>query len=290
MRYEIIDTQAHIGPGNVDRTLAAMDAVGIRKLIIDECWLDNIMEWKPNVVLGDGILRHTHPTAQLAAAQYPDRFGYVLRVNRRDPEMVSVIRLAGDDPACAGIRITPGMDPGEWQAFATGAYDELLHNTQEAGLVMFIHMPDHPDWVDSCAKRHPDLTIVLDHCGLFTNPMRSVFRGLLPEKSKQEQEQFYFATLEKLSANTNLYLKWAHFSAMFEEPAFPASRRLSGILRKTIEIMGTDRILWASDFSVNQSEECWAELLYGILGDPGLSSSEKELILGGNAKRLLATP
>lgn len=287
MQYEIIDTQAHIGPGGIEETLAAMDALGVRRLVIDECWLENIMAWQPNVPLKNGAFRHTNPTAQLAAARYPDRFSYVLRVNPQDPELEAVIRLAKDDPGCVGIRITPGMDPRQWQSFAAGGYDRLLRCTQQAGLVLFLHLPDHPDWVDACAKQNPELTLVLDHCGLFTNPMRSVFRGLLPEKSKEQQERFYLESLEKLAGNPNLYLKWAHYSAMFEEPAFPAAPRLSGILKKTVEILGANRILWASDFSVNQSGECWGELLYGLLGDSRLTEQEKRQILGENAKRLL---
>ena len=35
---EIVDAQVHIGPGRIEETLAAMDALGIRAILIDEYW------------------------------------------------------------------------------------------------------------------------------------------------------------------------------------------------------------------------------------------------------------
>ena len=286
MKYEIIDTQAHIGPGGIEETLAAMNAIGIKKLIVDECWLENIMEWKPNVALKDGQIRHTNPTAQLAAAMYPDRFGYVLRINRLDKAMKNVIDLAKDDSACDGIRQTPGMNPLEWQPFAQGEYDELLECVEEAELVLFLHMPDHPEWVAACAKRHENLKIVIDHCGIFDNATRAVFKGLLKERTLEEQEEYYLNNVLKLAEIPNIYLKWSHYTEMFDEKPFPPSQRLSEILHKTIDAFGSKRIVWASDFSVMQRGDNWGELLYSLLGDGTLSDEEKRDILGENAKKL----
>ena len=35
---DVVDTEVHIGPGGIERTLAAMDALGIRFILIDEYW------------------------------------------------------------------------------------------------------------------------------------------------------------------------------------------------------------------------------------------------------------
>ena len=48
--------------------------------------------------------------------------------------------------------------------------------------------------------------------------------------------------------------------------------------------------MWASDFSVNQRGESWADLLYGVKGDPGLSQTERELVLGRTARVWLDWP
>ena len=54
-----------------------------------------------------------------------------------------------------------------------------------------------------------------------------------------------------------------------------------------MKALGADRIMWASDWSVNLLGETWAELLYSVLGNSDLSSEELELIAGGTAKRFL---
>ena len=286
MDKRIIDTQVHIGPGGIEETKKAMDALGIQKLIIDECWLENMMEWKPNIVLDDHTIRHINPTAQLAAAMYPERFAYVLRVNRKDPEVKAVVRMVKQDPVGVGIRITPGVDPREWQALGQGEYDDLLSYIDACRLPVFIHMPDHPQLISQIAEKFPELTIIVDHCGLFNNAMRAMFQGLLPARSREEQLELYENVL-KLAQYPNVYIKWAHYSAMFEEKAFPPSKRLSEILRKTIDAFGADRIMWASDFSVNQSGDTWGELLYSVMGDAHMNAMEKDAILGKNAERIL---
>lgn len=48
---DIIDTQAHIGPGQIERTLSAMDALGIRGLVIEEYWLENYFNFDPHETL-----------------------------------------------------------------------------------------------------------------------------------------------------------------------------------------------------------------------------------------------
>ena len=36
---DIVDAQVHIGPGRIEESLAAMDALGIRAILIDEYWM-----------------------------------------------------------------------------------------------------------------------------------------------------------------------------------------------------------------------------------------------------------
>ena len=85
---DIVDSQVHFGPDGIDELLAGMDALGINAVLADEFWgLDN---WGPGYRLPNGVLRVTAPTAELAATRHPDRFSYVLRVERRDPEVHSL--------------------------------------------------------------------------------------------------------------------------------------------------------------------------------------------------------
>lgn len=69
----IVDAQVHIGPGRIEETLAAMDALGIRSILIDEYWFGRA-KGDPGYAVPDGAYRPLHPTAELAALLYPDRF------------------------------------------------------------------------------------------------------------------------------------------------------------------------------------------------------------------------
>lgn len=117
---DIVDSQVHFGPNGIDELLAGMDALGINAVLADEFWgLDN---WGPGYQLANGVLRVTAPTAELAAAQHPDRFSYVKRVERLDPEVESLVRMAADVPGIRASRLLPSLTADELAAFADGAY------------------------------------------------------------------------------------------------------------------------------------------------------------------------
>ena len=92
-----------------------------------------------------------------------------------------------------------------------------------------------------------------------------------------------------LAEYPNIALKWGHSSGMFDRPAWPGDG-LWPILRKAVDAFGAERVMWASDFSVNQRGETWADLLYGVLGCPGLSQGELEWVLGKALRAWLNWP
>ena len=48
--------------------------------------------------------------------------------------------------------------------------------------------------------------------------------------------------------------------------------------------------MWASDYSVNQRGESWAELLFSVRGNPELTQTELRAVLGGTARAVLGWP
>lgn len=278
---DIVDTQIHIGPGKIEETLAAMDALGIQSAVIDEYWLRDMFRYDPHHPLENGAIRPVCPTAELAAQLYPDRFSWVLRVDRNDPGYAMVIHMIKDAPAGRGVRIIPGMSAAEIKAFAAGGYDHILKKTDECGLPLFLHLPDHPELVSQCAEKFPGLRIVVDHCGLFHNSMRAMWEN---GKMLTDEEQLaLYDRVLTLSKYPNVALKWAHYSTMFNAPAFPGET-LWPILRKTISAFGVDRLMWASDFSVNQRGETWGELLYSVKCNSNLTDTECAALLGKTAR------
>lgn len=278
---DIVDAQVHMGPGRIDEMLAAMDAVGVRAIVIDEYWVAT-MRGDPQHHLANGAARPVSPTAELAAQLHPERFSYLQKVSREDPEIGAVARLCRDAPGCRALRISPGMSPAEAKQFAQGGYDNVLAASADAGLPLFVFAPDMPQAFARAAEAFPGLKIIIDHCGIFSNSMRTGFAGL-PALS-DEQQLATFDEVRALERYPNLALKWGHASGHFATPAWPGEG-LWPILRLAIDAFGKERVMWASDHSVNQRGESWADLLYGVLGDPGLSQDEREWVLGKSLRR-----
>ncbi len=286
-KLDIVDTQVHIGPGKIEETLAAMNALGIQSILIDEYWLQDFFSYNPHHKLKNGAIRPICPTAELAAQLYPNRFSWMLRINPQDTEYASVIRLVRDAPSGLAIRIIPGMNPLDIKAFHEGVYDKIMYETANCGLPLSLYLPDQPELIGKAARKYPDLRIIVDHCGLYNNEMRVNLSGGKVFSQKEQMEMF--DKVLALSDFPNVALKWAHYSTMFQGPAFPGEE-IRSVLRKTINAFGVDRILWASDFSVNQSGENWSQILYSMLGNSELSEDELTAIIGKNARTWLNWP
>jgi predicted TIM-barrel fold metal-dependent hydrolase len=283
---DILDAQIHMGPGGIDEVLAAMDALGIRGVLVDEYWLAGF-ENKPHHVLPGGVQRPVGPTAELAAQLHPERFSWLLRVSRLDPDHDAVIRHVRDAPGGRALRIDPGLSPSELRQFAEGGYDHILKSAADMGLPLFVFAPDSPDAFARAAGTFPELRLVIDHCGLYSNSMRSTFAERDPLPAKQQLA--LFDKVLALAEYPNVALKWGHASAMFDEPAWPGEA-LRPILRRAISAFGAERIMWASDYSVNQRGESWAQLLYSVLADPGLAADERDAVLGGSLRAWTGWP
>ena len=283
---DIVDAQVHIGPGRIEEALAAMDALGIRAMLIDEYWFGRTMG-DPGYHVPDGAFRPVQPTAELAAMMYPDRFSYLVRLDRNDTSAATVIRMARDAPHARALRITPGMWPTEAAAFADGAYDPICAAACDCGLPLFMFVPGRAPDVVQYARKFPSLRIVVDHCGVLSNSMRDAIGG--GAHVIREAQLAAFDQVLALADFPNVALKWAHAPAMFETPGYPGEG-LWPILRKALDHFGGNRIMWASDASANQSGESWAMLLFGMMGNPDLSQVEREALLGGTTRVWLNWP
>lgn len=286
MRADIVDAQIHMGPGGIAEVLAGMDALGIGAALVDEYWLRSFAN-EPHHALPGGVQRPVAPTAELACQLHPERFAYLLRIARRDPDHAAVIRAVRDSAHGRALRVDPGLSPAEMAEWQGGGYDHIMAAAAENGLPLFAFAPDNPAAFARAARRFPDLRLVVDHCGLYSNSMRGSF-ARQPLRDAAGQMALFDEVLA-LAELPNVALKWGHASAMFDQPAWPGDG-LRPILRRAIDAFGAQRVMWASDYSVNQRGESWADLLYGVKADPGLSPQESAMVLGGAVRLLLDWP
>jgi predicted TIM-barrel fold metal-dependent hydrolase len=290
---DIIDSQVHLGPGGAAEMVAAMDALGIRSALIDEWWKGTAYD--PAYAIGGGILRPTSPTSELAAWTFPGRFAYLVRVDRRDPEMRSIIRLARDATHARALRIAPGMTRAELAEFADGAYDGMFAAAAECGLPVFVWIGGNTHLLERYAQKFQDAGIIICHCGMPPGKAMGLFIAQLegePDSVEHwtrvgdEPSAQAFDRVLRLADRPNVALKWAHAPLMFRDAGYP-NAATRPCLRRALDSFGAERIMWASDISANQTGETWAELLFAIRNNSDLSPRDQEYILGRTAREWL---
>lgn len=152
----------------------------------------------------------------------------------------------------AGVRLIGELVPyfDRWESYAAREIDEIMDVAKMYGMVVSIH-PMEADDTDEFIRRHPDLTIV----------------GAHPEEYGGYERQ-----LARMRENKHYYLDTAGYG-IFRH----------GLLRRGVAEFGAERFLFGSDYPTCNP----AMYLGGVKDDPLITDEEKELILGGNAIRLL---
>lgn len=296
---DIVDSQIHLGPGGIEAMIAAMDAVGVRSALIDEFWIGTAL--MPSYMVADGrIRRPSTPTAELAALTWPDRFSYLVRVDRKDPEMPGIVRMAGDKPEVRALRISPGLSQGELKALADGGYDDLLATASNAGIpVVFVAIPGHAPTLAHVLREFPDLKFVIDHCGMPSGGGFAKEVGKLgvtdppPVMGDTSDDKGKAAEFEKVlrlaDAYPNAGLKWSHVQEKFDVTGYPFAG-LRPWLRQALDAFGAERMMWAGDAAANKTGESWADLLYWIIDNPDMTADERVHLLGRTARDWLNWP
>ena len=292
---DIVDSQVHLGPGGAAEMVAAMNALGIRSALIDEWWMGTAGD--PGYRVGEGgkAFRTASPTAELASWTYPGRFAYIVRVDRWDPELRNVVKLARDCAHVRALRVSPGMNRAEIADFTAGAFDGVFAAAADHGFPVFVQIAGQTHLLARYLKKFPSVKVIICHCGMPPGRLLwPIFARMenLPDSQEywgrigsEPAEQAFDKVLE-IAAFPNVALKWAHAPTMFDVPGYP-NDGLRPFLRKALNAFGAERIMWASDISANQTGESWAELLFAIRENPDLSPAGKEHVLGRTARAWL---
>lgn len=268
---DIVDAQLHLTLAlGIQEAMAAMDALSIAGVMLDELWGRNERDHGiPCVEFPDGAYRPISPYAQAAALRHPERFSFVQRITRRDPQLALLIPLLASSPGCRSLRIVL-FDPQERQLFAAGGYDALLGLAQAHGLPLCVLAPDAGALLATAMPRFPDLHIVIDHCGWVKTPAQ-------------------WNDVLALARQPNCWLKWSHAARAFrnfDDAAQAAQREFT----RALDAFGVERVLWAGDASHEESKASWRELLSFVHDNPALSEGDRQWVLGKTARRVFRWP
>src|SRR4051794_28849811 len=181
-RVEIVDAQVHLNQlvadwrtAPLDAVIAtgvqAMDAVGIDVALIAESrGFDAKMRPALGPELPNGAIRAEFPFSERAVALHPSRFGYLVRVDLKDPELRRIVSEVRGKPGALCMRIVPLPDTGEVASLERGEFDPLFAAAEESGVPVFCWLPGRSHVLIPYLKKFPKLRFILDHCGVGVAP------------------------------------------------------------------------------------------------------------------------
>ncbi len=275
---DIVDAQVHLNKlGDLNAGLAAMDAAGVRALLYDEYWgFDAHARILPGYELPNGAFRHVYPLAEAAALSHPERFAYLIRVHRDDPDLDALIASVRHTPGRLALRVTPWTPEG-FERFAAGEDAPIFAAAERHGVPVFVLLPGRTRDLRPYLARFPDVQVIVDHCGV-----------RLPTAPVPDDRFEGFADVLALAAHPNVSLKWSH-APRLSAHAFPYPD-VQEMLLRVVDAFGPQRVMWGSDHSESRDHHSWAESLHAVRDAPGLSDADKAWILGGSLRRTLNWP
>lgn len=286
--YEIIDAQVHVSAPHSEqfpwtaeareriapdaRERFASEASSAEHLLslMDETGVDHAILASRGVVYGSDA-RY----AFAAAERFAGRFGVVGAFYPDMPDGAEQAECFLEQPNAVGIRMVlpaPGAE-----RITQDACRAILAAAERGKTPLFAHLTHHPGRVAdllAVAEEFPALVIVVDHLGLHS----------LDEPAAQAD----LATLERLAGYGDVAIKWAGVAALSHqsypfEDLWPALDRL-------LEAFGPRRIMWGSDITGNFARMSYAQAVDHVRTTDRLSQSDKAMILGGTARRILRWP
>ena len=269
-----------------ESTLSAMHAVGVDGALLFALDID----W-----------------GRRAAAQHPDRFWIVPMfsagglggaLDADGPDVESWIEELKAEGALLATRIMSstsgflhGKPPGLIVPHPAEQYTRVIATTERLGLPLFASTAGAIDITAGIARDHPDMIVVADHLAI-------------PQPPTFIRDEEPFMRLDDLLEGAqypNLMVKISGAPTLSLE-SYPFEDLWSPLLR-IIEAYGPERVMWGTDisrvtgragffFDLELEEgypgfHRYAEAVHYLLDSGRLDQNTKELILGGNAARLI---
>jgi predicted TIM-barrel fold metal-dependent hydrolase len=269
-----------------ESTLSAMHAVGVDGALLFALDLD----W-----------------GRRAAAQHPDRFWIVPMFSEggiggaKDAdapdveEWVEQLKAEGSLLATRIMSSTSGflhgLPAGAIVPHSADRYSRVIAVTERLGLPLFASTAGAIDITAGIARDHPELVVVADHLAI-------------PQPPTFVRDEPPFMRLDDLLAGAqhpNLMVKISGAPTLSLE-SYPFGDLWAPLLR-IIDAYGPERVMWGTDisrvtgragffFDLGLDEgysgfHRYAEALHYFLDSDRLDATTKELVLGGNAARLI---
>jgi predicted TIM-barrel fold metal-dependent hydrolase len=236
------------------------------------------------VLLQNPLIGTVNDQIAAAIARYPERLIGTIQVDPLDPQALDIIRRYAQNPRQNILKFEMS-DGWGWSGVHPGLKLDDACFTPIWELAVKLQLPVILDpgrpnnagyqvtAFDKVTSDYPQLTFILEHLG-------GMNRENLHLKDRWTQ-------MVRLGKKPNVYLGIAAIGAGLRED-FPCPEAL-GLLREGVELAGAEKILWGSDIPGTLKQYTYQQMADMVITYADfLSETEKDLIMGGNALRILS--
>lgn len=207
-----------------------------------------------------------------AAHRHPERFSVVGRVALDEPSSRHLIDSWDDEPALAGLRIILQRDH-ERAWLRDGRADAFWREAEKRRIPVMVHAAGVLDAIGEVARRHPGLTLLIDHLGT---------------AGMKVSDPRFMAAIERtasLAAHPNVLLKLSSLPAYSVE-AYPY-RDVDRYVRQLVDAYGAERCCWGTDLTKLLPRATYRMCIDHVLQLGFLGEDDRTAILGGNLARVM---
>ena len=261
-----------------EKLLAEMEANGVDQAVL--------------VQIG-GTRFEQHAYLQRCVKAYPNRF---LGIGLIPPESVSpeahMDRLA-ESGGIIGFRLSnlggDAVQGGETDIEQIPAYRIWRHAAERDYVLWLYARESDAPLVPGLVKAFPSARVVLNHLGVCPTPKTFSW----DEKGRPRIETPMPPRTSEITLGLRKYENVSvHISGQyaFSNESWPY-RDLAGWHKALLDAFGAKRLIWATDFPWILEDPGYGRLTR-VVDEllPGLSASERDAVMGGNAKRVLRFP
>ena len=140
-------------------------------------------------------------------------------------------------------------DNGDFEALQRGGFEPLSAAAETHQVPVFAWLPGRSQALLSYLTNFPHVPVVLDHTGV---------GGIAREQTDERDRQF--EEMLSLARFPNFALKWCQAPQRFSHQTYPFHDAMP-FLRRALDALGPERVMWASDHTQSKSHHTWAEAL-----------------------------
>ena len=233
---------------------------------------------------GTGLEHHRYATH--CTRQWPDRFTAAGLVDLDDADSPARLGQLVEATGIEGIRLRQGLGrAGAQRAQELKAY-AVFQCAAELGLNINIYTSaDQVAHVEMLVQAFPQVVVSLDHYGIAPSTPMQTDRWQRPHFGDEALPPATFGRIIDMAQYPNVHIKITGEYAFSKRPwPYPDMQPLAEAIYRAY---GAERMMWGTDFPWI-AEEPGYQRLAGLIDRhlPTASQREKDLIMGGTARRL----